>query len=75
MNRVAAWLCEANKGDGGAVGAAGKDEGYAAVTKRAMKFRAGYGTPEDPDWVRAITHNNGTISDLSLSVSCRTKDT
>ena len=52
MNRVAAWLCEANKGDAGTVGAAGKDEGYAAVTKRAMKFRAGYGTPEDPDWVR-----------------------
>lgn len=44
MNRVAAWLCEANK-DGNA-------EGYSAVTKRAMKWRAGYGSPDDPDWVR-----------------------
>ena len=43
MNAVAAWLCEANKG--------GSDEGYAAVTKRALKWRAGYGRPEDPDWV------------------------
>ena len=44
MNAVAAWLCEANKG--------GTDEGYSAVTKRALKWRAGYGRPEDPDWVR-----------------------
>ena len=43
MNAVAAWLCEANKG--------GSDEGYAAVTKHALKWRAGYGRPEDPDWV------------------------
>ena len=49
MNRVAAWLCEANKGD--ASGAL-KDEGYSAVTKRALKWRTGYGNPDDPNWVR-----------------------
>lgn len=50
MNRVAAWLCEANKGDADANGVL-KGEGYSDVTKRALKWRTGYGNPEDPNWV------------------------
>ncbi|KAL5530744.1 hypothetical protein ACEPAF_7002 [Sanghuangporus sanghuang] len=59
MNAVAAWLCEANKG--------GSDEGYAAVTKRALKWRAGYGRPEDPDWflsMRKTLEANMVMADL-----------
>lgn len=47
MNRAAAWLCEANKLSTSGSG----EEGYSAVTKRALKWRAGYGDPEDPEWV------------------------
>lgn len=43
------WLCNANKQKSS--GAVKSDEGYAGVTKRALKFKAGYGQPGDPEWV------------------------
>jgi sn1-specific diacylglycerol lipase len=46
MNRAAAWLCKAQ--------AEGRAEGYAAVTRRALKHRAGFGSADDPVWVRAL---------------------
>lgn len=64
MNRVAAWLCEANKSD--ASGAL-KDEGYSAVTKRALKWRTGYGNPDDPNWflsMRKTLEANMVMADL-----------
>ena len=50
MNRVAAWLCEANA-SAQAEGSGGRAEGYTAVTKRVLKWKAGYGASDDPDWV------------------------
>ena len=73
MNRIAAWLCEANKGQSGAEGAGNKDEGYAAVTKRAMKFRAGYGSAEDPDWVSFAYHRSTQLLE-SFTVPSRAQD-
>ena len=43
MRRAAAWLCEAEKERRG--------DGYGAVTGRALKNKAGYGKPEDAQWV------------------------
>jgi sn1-specific diacylglycerol lipase len=40
------WLCNANDTDKGSRG-----EGYSAVIKRARQWKAGSGSPEDPDWV------------------------
>ena len=67
MNRVAAWLCEANKSD--ASGAL-KDEGYSAVTKRALKWRTGYGNPDDPNWVRNQNHVLDQEIVLTFGSSC-----
>ncbi|THH05489.1 hypothetical protein EW145_g4766 [Phellinidium pouzarii] len=64
MNRAASWLCEANKANN--VNKA-KGEGYTAVTKRAMKWHAGYGSLEDPDWflsVRKTLEANMIMADL-----------
>ncbi|KAI0315055.1 hypothetical protein OF83DRAFT_1201648 [Amylostereum chailletii] len=48
MNRAAAWLCKAHgERERG-------QEGYAGVTKRALKFNTGFGTAEDPVWFLAI---------------------
>lgn len=52
MNRVAAWLCEANA-SAREDGTGGRAEGYTAVTKRVLKWKAGYGTSDDPDWASA----------------------
>ncbi|KAI5119748.1 hypothetical protein M0805_004080 [Coniferiporia weirii] len=68
MNRVASWLCEANNGQAGKIAKkSGKQEGYTAVTKRAMKWHAGYGSPDDPDWflsVRKTLEANMVMADL-----------
>lgn len=44
MTRAAAWLCAANREEGG-------DEGHAKVTSRALKYRAGLGQADDAEWV------------------------
>jgi len=46
LRRAAAWLCEAEKDKSG--------DGYGAVTGRALKSKAGYGKPDDPQWFLAI---------------------
>lgn len=45
--RATAWLCEANDQDPGM----GQSEGYAAITKRILKARAGVADAGDPQWV------------------------
>lgn len=49
LKNAALWLCHANDVPGGN----GKEEGYAAVTTRARQWKAGSGSPDDADWVRA----------------------
>ncbi|KAI0057714.1 alpha/beta-hydrolase [Artomyces pyxidatus] len=46
MNRAAAWLCKAN--------ADGREEGYSAITRRALKWKTGFGSADDPVWFLAI---------------------
>lgn len=48
MLRATAWLCEANDRDINN----GTGDGYAAITKRILKARAGISKDSDPDWVR-----------------------
>lgn len=43
ITRAAHWLCHAKEG-----------EDYITVTKRALKYKAGYGEPEDPAWVCSL---------------------
>ena len=53
MTRAAAWLCSANDPRNKAKenNENGKDDGYAAVTRRALMYKAGYGGRDDMDWV------------------------
>ncbi|KAI0038005.1 alpha/beta-hydrolase [Auriscalpium vulgare] len=46
MNRAAAWLCKAN--------AEGSEEGHSGVTRRALKWKTGFGGPDDPVWFLAM---------------------
>jgi len=46
MNRAAAWLCKAQ--------AERAPEGYAGITKRALKYNAGFGGAEDPVWFLSV---------------------
>jgi len=51
MNRAALWLCNAHheaQTDGR------EPEGYGAITMRAMKWKAGYGRADDPQWFLAV---------------------
>lgn len=48
LRNAAMWLCDAN-----VAGGALRESGYAAVTERANKWKAGMGSQDDPDWVRA----------------------
>lgn len=50
MNRAAVWLCNANAHVNGK---GGGQEGYSAVTKRALKWKTGFGSAEDPVWFLA----------------------
>ncbi len=47
LRNAAMWLCDAN-----VAGGALRESGYAAVTERANKWKAGMGSQDDPDWVR-----------------------
>lgn len=48
IKNAAMWLCDANDRTGD-----GKDgSGYTSVTQRARQWKAGWGSNEDPDWVR-----------------------
>ncbi|TFK56264.1 alpha/beta-hydrolase [Heliocybe sulcata] len=46
ITRAAAWLCESN--------AKLKDDGYASVTKRALKRKTGFGSEDDIEWFLSI---------------------
>ncbi|KLO05140.1 alpha/beta-hydrolase [Schizopora paradoxa] len=51
ITRAALWLCNAHN----ETPKEGKEpEGYGAVTMRAMKWKAGYGNEDDPQWFLAI---------------------
>ncbi|ESK93113.1 lipase class 3 [Moniliophthora roreri MCA 2997] len=47
LKNAAMWLCDANEGDR-------QDAGYTAVTNRASQWKAGNGSPEDPQWFIAV---------------------
>ncbi|KZV68941.1 alpha/beta-hydrolase [Peniophora sp. CONT] len=46
MNRAAAWLCQSQ--------AEGAPEGYASITKRALKHATGFGTRSDPTFFLSV---------------------
>ncbi|KAF5372043.1 hypothetical protein D9615_008070 [Tricholomella constricta] len=46
LKNAATWLCEAENKHAG--------EGWAAVTSRAEKWKAGAGSPDDPHWFIAV---------------------
>ncbi|TDL29019.1 alpha/beta-hydrolase [Rickenella mellea] len=46
MTRASLWLCNAQQ--------RGEGDGYGGVTKRALKWNAGYGAGDDPDWFLSI---------------------
>ncbi|KAF5369737.1 hypothetical protein D9757_011987 [Collybiopsis confluens] len=47
LKNAASWLCEANERDR-------QDAGYNEVTSRASQWKAGKGSPDDPDWFIAV---------------------
>ncbi|KAK0490446.1 hypothetical protein IW261DRAFT_1324961 [Armillaria novae-zelandiae] len=49
LRNAAMWLCDAN-----VAGGALRESGYAAVTDRANKWKAGMGSQDDPDWFIAM---------------------
>lgn len=46
MSRAAVWLCKAE--------AEGRPEGYTGITRRALRHKMGFGSRDDPIWVRAL---------------------
>lgn len=44
MSRAAVWLCKAE--------AEGRPEGYTGITRRALRHKMGFGSRDDPIWVR-----------------------
>ena len=44
MSRAAVWLCKAE--------AEGRPEGYTGITRRALRYNMGFGSRDDPIWVR-----------------------
>jgi hypothetical protein len=46
------WLCDANARE--AKDSTAPAEGYASLTKRALKAKTGFGRKEDPTWFLAI---------------------
>jgi sn1-specific diacylglycerol lipase len=46
VSRAAVWLCKAE--------AEGRPEGYSGVTRRALRHKMGFGTRDDPIWVRVL---------------------
>ena len=50
VSRAAVWLCKAE--------AEGRPEGYSGVTSRAVKHKMGFGSRDDPIWVRVFSLNS-----------------
>ena len=46
VSRAAVWLCKAE--------AEGRPEGYSGVTRRALRHKMGFGSRDDPIWVRVL---------------------
>jgi sn1-specific diacylglycerol lipase len=49
MSRAAVWLCKAE--------AEGRPEGYTGITRRALRHKMGFGSRDDPIWVRALSNS------------------
>ena len=47
MSRAAVWLCKAE--------AEGRPEGYTGITRRALRHKMGFGSRDDPIWVRHLS--------------------
>ncbi|KAF7433590.1 hypothetical protein PC9H_005551 [Pleurotus ostreatus] len=63
LKNAAMWLCDANEAKGEKEDGAG----YAGVTARARRWKAGEGSPDDPDWfvaVRKTLEANMQMADL-----------
>ncbi len=54
MSRAAVWLCKAE--------AEGRPEGYSGITRRALRHKMGFGSPDDPIWVRVLPLPNSRAS-------------
>lgn len=52
LRRAALWLCDANAKE--LEDNTAPAEGYASVTKRALKAKAGFSSKEDPNWFLAM---------------------
>jgi len=49
ITRAAVWLCQAE--------AEGRPEGYTGITRRALRHQMGFGSRDDPIWVRAFSNS------------------
>ncbi|GBE78954.1 alpha/beta-hydrolase [Sparassis crispa] len=54
MKRAAMWLCVQEGKEGLKEGEEKREEGYAGVTRRALKWVAGYGEDGDEEWFLAM---------------------
>lgn len=52
VSRAAVWLCKAE--------AEGRPEGYSGVTRRALRHKMGFGSRDDPIWVRLSSPQNSS---------------
>ena len=59
LRRAALWLCDANTREMKSKDAPA--EGYASVTKRALKAKTGFGNQDDANWV-----SDGTLCEPGL---------
>lgn len=67
MKRAAMWLCVEQGKEGLTEGEPKRREGYVGVTKRALKWKAGYGEEGDEQWflaMRKTLQANMTMSQL-----------
>ncbi|TFY82574.1 hypothetical protein EWM64_g1438 [Hericium alpestre] len=59
MNRAAHWLCDSNSNN--------KEEGYSAITRKALKWKTGFGKADDSIWflsIRKTLEANMTMAHL-----------
>jgi hypothetical protein len=63
------WLCNANEPEKG-----NRGEGYSSVIKRARNWKAGAGSPEDPDWVCSNKKVFAITYSVPVAVYCDEKD-
>ena len=63
VSRAAVWLCKAE--------AEGRPEGHTGITRRALRHKMGFGSRDDPIWVRASRSCSPTSRNLLLAISAQ----